>query len=455
MKIPRVLFSAGSSDSGKTIVTSAILNILSSIGYRVQPFKVGPDYIDPMYHRLSSGRPCSNLDSWIMDERTIVKSFALGSKGSDLTIIEGVRGLYEGESPVGDEGSTAHIAKLLGIPVVIVLNCHSLTRSAAAQLMGLKMMDPEVNIAGVILNKISDSRHEEKLRRAISYYTRVPVLGALPRSPVLEIKKRHLGLTTSHELPGVLEKIKAASDLLKQNLDLDALISIAEEASDIELEHLDLPCSGSPVKVGVFMDAPFSFYYHDNLSALRDRGAEIVPLDSLSGTEIGEDISGVIIGGGYPELFSRELEENSSMRKSLKERIMDGMPAIAECGGLMYLCKSIDYGGAKRKMVGVFDGEVVMCQKPNALSYVQLAAIRDSPVAQKGEHLRGHEFHYSRIEGPIEDMAFNVLRGKGIRDAKDGLLCHNSIGMYTHLHYLATPQVPEKFLETCRLSSRR
>lgn len=455
MEMPRVILSAGSSDSGKTIVTAALIRILSSKGYMVQPFKVGPDYIDPMYHRLAAGRPCRTLDSWIMDERTVVSSFASGSIGSNLAVIEGVRGLYEGESPVGDEGSTAHVAKILRSPVIIVLNCHSLTRSAAAQLMGLRAMDSQVNIAGVILNKVSDGRHEEKLRRAISHYSGIPVLGCLYRSSRVEIKKRHLGLTTSHELPEALDIIRNAAELLEGNLELDKILDIAATAPPIEHEPEACRFEGGRVRIGVFMDGPFSFYYHENLSKLMEMGAEIEVIDSLSHRGIGEDLSGVLIGGGYPELFSKELEGNQQMRRSLKERIMGGLPAIGECGGLMYLCRSIEYGGAKRQMVGVFDGEVTMHEKPKALSYVELEAVRSSPIADEGVNLRGHEFHYSSIEGLSGELSFRVLRGKGIRDSMDGAICHNAIGMYTHLHYLACPGVPAKFLSECRAYSRR
>ncbi|MCQ8892610.1 MAG: hydrogenobyrinic acid a,c-diamide synthase (glutamine-hydrolyzing), partial [Candidatus Methanosuratincola sp.] len=414
--MPRIVLSAGGSDSGKTIVTAALLRILGAKGYRVQPFKIGPDYIDPMYHRLASGRPCRNLDSWIMDEMTVVSSFASGSIGSDLAVIEGVRGLYEGESPVGDEGSTAHVAKILKSPVVIVLNCHSLTRSAAAQLIGLRAMDNQVQIAGVILNKVSDARHEEKLRRAISHYAGIPILGSLSRSPRLEIKKRHLGLTTSHEFPEALEVIKSAAEQLEEGLDLERILEIAKQAPPIDYMPEARPFEGERVRIGVFMDGPFSFYYHENLSALREMGAEIAVVDSLSDRGLGDDLSGVLIGGGYPEIFSKELEANYQMRRSLKERIMDGLPAIGECGGLMYLCRSIERNGEKRQMVGVFDGDVVMHEKPKALSYVALEASRSSVIADQGAALRGHEFHYSSIEGLSSELSFRVLRGKGIRD---------------------------------------
>uniref|UniRef100_A0A7C3ISR6 Cobyrinate a,c-diamide synthase n=1 Tax=Candidatus Methanomethylicus mesodigestus TaxID=1867258 RepID=A0A7C3ISR6_9CREN len=455
MEMPRIILSAGSSDSGKTIVTAALLRILSTKGRLIQPFKIGPDYIDPMYHRIAADRPCRNLDSWIMDERTVVSSFVSGSIGSDFAVIEGVRGLYEGESPVGDEGSTAHVAKILKSPVIVVLNCHSLTRSAAAQLMGLKAMDKQVNIAGVILNKVSDGRHEDKLRRAISHYAGIPVLGCLCRSPRLEIKKRHLGLTASHELPEAHEIIRSAAELLEENLELDKIIDIATHAPPIEHALETRTFEGERVRVGVFIDGPFCFYYHENISALREMGAEISVIDSLSDQRLGESLSGVLIGGGYPEVFSKELEENQAMRRSLKERIMDGLPVIGECGGLMYLCRSIEFNGRRRQMVGVFDGDVMMHEKPKALSYVELEAVRSSPIAHQGVNLRGHEFHYSSIENLSGAFSFRLLRGKGIRDFMDGVLCQSAIGMYTHLHYLACPGVPAKFLNECRAYSRR
>lgn len=452
---PRIVFSAGNSDSGKTLVTAAVLRILRARGYRVQPFKVGPDYLDPMYLGLAAGRPCRTLDSWIMDEETVLSSFVLGCEGSDLAVVEGVRGLYEGASPVGDEGSTAHIAKILRAPVVVVLNAQGLSRSAAALLMGLRAMDDRINLAGVILNKVRDERHEEKLRRAIYHYTDIPVLGSLYRSPLLEMEKRHLGLIPPHELGEASKKIETAAELLEERLDLERLLKIAAEAPPIEHEPEKRTRRDEGISIGVFMDQAFFFYYHENLLALKERGAEIVPVNSLSDRSLREDLSGVLIGGGYPELFSRELEGNRGFRNSLKRRIMEGLPVIGECGGLMYLCRSIEQGGKKRRMVGVFDGEVTMYKEPQALSYVELESVRSNPLAESGRMLRGHEFHYSSVEGLSSEMAFRVLRGKGIRDGMDGALCHRAIGMYTHLHYFASPEVPTRFMEECRAYSRR
>ncbi|NHV60242.1 MAG: hydrogenobyrinic acid a,c-diamide synthase (glutamine-hydrolyzing) [Candidatus Verstraetearchaeota archaeon] len=455
MRVPRIILSAGGSDSGKTIVTAALLRILSSKGYKVQPFKVGPDYIDPMFLKLAAGRPCRSLDSWIMDKKTVLSSFVSGSITSDIAVVEGVRGLYEGESPVGDRGSTAHIAKIIKSPVIIVLNCHSLTRSAAALLMGLKAMDRQVSIAGVILNKVKDIRHEEKLKRAISHYTNIAVLGCLYRTPFLEIKKRHIGLTMPHETPEVAEKIKVAAELLEENLELEAILEIAKTAPPIEQEPVVYLNEAEGIVVGVFMDGAFSFYYHENLSILKEMGAKISVIDSLSDQSIKDEISGLIIGGGYPELFSKELEENAQMRRVIKERIMDGLPVIGECGGLMYLCRSIEWAGVRRSMVGIFDGDVIMHQEPQALSYVELESVRSSPIASTGRILRGHEFHYSSIQGISSEFAFRVLRGKGIRDRMDGAVCQSAVGMYTHLHYSAFPEIPAKFLSECKAYSHR
>lgn len=437
------------------MITAALLRTLRKRGLNVQPFKIGPDYIDPMYHRLASGRPCLNLDSWIMNEQTIISSFVSGSERADLAIIEGVRGLYEGESAIGELGSTAHVAKILKSPVIIVLNCKSLTKSAAAQIQGLQSLDKEVNIVGVILNKVSGIKHEEKLRQAISYYTGLPILGSLYRHPELEISKRHLGLVTSHELPTSQDTVDSAAVLLERSLDIDKLLQLAKSAPPLRKINTQFRAANLKCKIGIFVDAPFSFYYHENIELLKGLGAEICTINSISDRSIKPDVSGVIIGGGYPEVFSKELEDNFSMRQSLKKRISDGMPVIGECGGLLYLCKSIEFNGERRKMVGLFDCEVAMCNRPKALSYVELESQKNSILSSYGERIRGHEFHYSSIEDISGDFAFKVLRGTGIKDRQDGITLYNAIGMYTHLHYHSCPNVPKRFLKACVYHSRQ
>lgn len=455
MKIPRAIISATSSDSGKTLITAAILKIMKERGLKVQPFKVGPDYIDPMYLSKVSGRACRNLDSWIMDEDTVRRVFASGSEGADFSLIEGVRGLYEGESPVGDVGSTAHIAKILSAPVILVLDCKSLNRSAAAQIIGFQSMDKNVNIVGVILNNVRDHLHEEKLRKAIEHYTKVPILGILYRSQALFIKKRHLGLITPHELSNVESIINEAAKLLEPCLDFERFLEFMEASPEIDVELRQILSKGEKTKIGVFMDAPFSFYYYDNLDTLKQMGAEISVINSLLDKDIESDIAGILIGGGYPEVFAKELEANQSLRHSIKERVSDGMPVVGECGGLMYLCNSINYDGEKHRMVGVFGGDVYFSSQPRALSYVELKAVAENPISDVGAMLRGHEFHYSYIENISSEFAFKVIRGKGISDGMDGALTQKALGMYTHLNYIACPKVPAKFISACREYNRK
>jgi len=444
-----VVISATSSDAGKTMVTSAILRILRDRGYRVQPFKVGPDYIDPMYLTKASGRACRNIDSWLMSREAIYYNLVSGCQGADLAVIEGVRGLYEGASPIRDVGSTAHVAKILSAPVILVVNCESLTRSVAAQVIGFKSMDRRLRIEGVILNKVRDEKHEEKIKRALRYYADVPVIGVLHRSPLLHVKKRHLGLLMPHEIEEVDEVIESAAKMLESSLDLDKLIEIMNSSPEIYSDFkLDAPSDGERIRIGVFMDAAFSFYYHENLEILRKMNAEIVPINSLSDRSLSNDIAGVLIGGGYPEVFAKELEENQSLRFSIKERACDGMPIVGECGGLMYLCEHVTYGGRTYKMAGVFDGAVYFSKR--VVSYVRLKTKVDCPIAKKEDVLKGHEFHYSYIDNISAKFAFRVLRGKGIKDKMDGALEYETLGMFTHIHYLSCPDVPKNFLASCR-----
>ncbi len=453
MSTPRVVISANGSDAGKTLVTTALLWLLNKHGYRVQPFKVGPDYIDPGYHTIASGVPSRNLDSWIMNEETIKRSFIKSAAKADLAIIEGVRGLYEAESPLDEHGSTAHIAKILNAPVIIVLNCQSITRSAAANLLGLKAFDKNVQVAGVILNKVSDKRHEDKLRSAISYYANIPVLGVVYRDSSFAIPKRHLGLLTVQENAETLRVIESVGLMLEETFDLEGLLNIMKTAPPLEApEEEKVPDNSGPnVTVGVFTDSAFTFYYADNIDALRQCGVNVHTINSLSDTNVGDDTSGLIIGGGYPEVFARQLEANSSLRKDVKDKSDNGMPIIGECGGLMYLCNSITTGGSKMRMAGVFNGEAVMRDKPQALSYVLLESTAANPIAEQGDRLKGHEFHYSAIQNLNEtNFMFKVLRGKGINNSMDGLRYNETLGMYTHLLYLACPKTVRKFVNSCQ-----
>ncbi|MCS7098675.1 MAG: hydrogenobyrinic acid a,c-diamide synthase (glutamine-hydrolyzing) [Candidatus Methanomethyliaceae archaeon] len=454
MKIPRAIISATSSGSGKTLITSALIRILSKKGLKVQPFKTGPDYIDPMYLSIAASRPCRNLDSWIMDVNTVKRAFLLGCRDADVAIIEGVRGLYEGESPIDDIGSTAHIAKILSSPIILVIDCRGLNRSVVAHILGFKLMDSGLNIAGVILNNIRDELHEEKVRRAIQHYTNVPIIGVLYRLQELQIEMRHLGLVIPRgkEFNSIIER---AAEELSKSIDFDKLMEILDNCPEITSEEIITQSFENKIKIALFMDDSFSFYYYENLNLLKEAGAQICFIDSIKDKSLESDIAGAIIGGGYPELFADELEKNHSLRQSLKNKIEDEMPVIGECGGLIYLCKSLRYKNRSYKMVGIFDGEVYFANSPAALSYVELKAIKESPISKPGLRIRGHEFHYSYIEGLSSDFAFEVLRGRGINHKLDGAMVYNTIGIYTHLHYLACPEVPINFISKCKRYIRK
>ncbi len=454
MNAPRVVLSSVGSDSGKTLVAAALIAILRGRGYSVQPFKIGPDYIDTMYHTAAAGRASRNIDSWIMGEDGVQKAFARGMRGADVAIIEGVRGLYEGASPIEDAGSTVHVAKILKAPVVIVLNSQSLTRTAAACILGLRAMDREVKIAGVILNKVSDERHEAKLRQAISYYTGLPVLGVLFRDPSLKVEKRHLGLMTAHENSEAVAVISRAAATLERTLEVERLLEIMADSppiADPEPEE----CADARMSMGVFADKAFSFHYPDNYECLERAGFAIKRIDSITDGSLG-DVSGLLIGGGYPEVFAKELEANHMLRGELRRQASEGMPIVGECGGLMYLCRSIRTGGGCSRMAGVFDSEAVMHDRPQGLSYTLLECVKGNAIADAGDRLRGHEFHYSSIDNLREtEFAFEVLRGKGIGSGRDGIMAWNTLAMYSHMHYLTAPKVVDKLRRACERYRRR
>lgn len=449
MKIPRVIISANNSDAGKTIITSAILRILKNKGYRVQPFKIGPDYIDPMYLTKASGRACRNIDSWIMSKDMILYNLIKSYENTDFIIIEGVRGLYEGSSPIRDIGSTAHIAKISSTPIILVMNCRGLTKSIAAQIIGFKSLDKKLRISGVILNNVKDKIHEEKIRRAINYYTNIPIIGVLYYSPLLNIKKRHLGLITPNEIREINDVIENASKLLEPNLDIDKLIEIMNSSPEIHSNFEFNFLNNEKIKIGVLMDCVFSFYYYENLEILRKMNTELIFINSLSDNYISDEISGILIGGGYPEVFAEELEKNQSLYSSIKKKALDEMPIIGECGGLMYLCKSINYNERKYKMIGIFDGDVYFSDKV-VVSYVKLETKINNIISKEGDIIKGHEFHYSYIENISSDFVFYVKRGKGIKNKMDGAFIHKTLGMYTHLHYLSCPNVPKNFIIHCK-----
>ncbi|MBI2954675.1 MAG: hydrogenobyrinic acid a,c-diamide synthase (glutamine-hydrolyzing) [Chloroflexi bacterium] len=446
--------------SGKTTVSLGLGLALRRRGLVVQPFKKGPDYIDPSW-LSTTGRSCRNLDAVLMSEKMLLASFQQACRGANFALIEGAMGLYDGFDS-GGRGSTSHISRLLGSPVVLVVNAARMTISAAAMVSGYQHFEPESNIRGVILNSVASSRHEQKLVRAIEQYCQIPVVGCIPRDPVLSISERHLGLTPFRET-GQEERVDRIAHRFESYVDLDAILAIAGEA---QISHPNdiAPSEGesfvaslpSPfercARIGVMLDRVFTFYYPENLEALAKAGAELVFIDSLSCRTL-PDIDGLYIGGGFPELFADELEANSQLRQDIRRAVEDHLPVYAECAGLMYLCQAIQWHGRRYEMVGAIPAEVEMRPKIQGHGYTRVEVAQRNPLFPVGLTFWGHEFHHSTISfSDTLNFAYRMLRGTGIDGQADGIVYKNVLACYTHLHALGVPQWAEAFVA---LAARR
>ena len=432
----RMLISAAHKSSGKTTVSIGLCAALSMRGLSVQPYKKGPDYIDPMWLSQACGRDCRNLDLYLMERDDIVSTFVRNS--SEINLVEGNKGLYDGLALDGSN-SNAALAKLLDLPVVLVIDARGMTRGIAPLILGYQAFDKDIHIAGVILNNLGGSRHEAKLRQVIQHYTDVPVIGAIQHDKQLMIVERHLGLMPSNESGEAAERINKIGSLINSQVDLDKLLEITAKEPLPAPAQADISAFPSPdkLRIGIARDRAFGFYYADDLDALIAAGAELVPFDTLSEAHL-PVVDGLYIGGGFPEMFAKELEANTSLRTEIKQAISSGMPVYAECGGLMYLSRKLNYQGQDYEMVGAIPGDVVMHDKPIGRGYVHLAENEDHPWPRPNVpavEIRAHEFHYSSLENlpPDSKFAFRVTRGYGIDGNRDGLVLHNLLASYTHL----------------------
>ncbi len=431
---PRIVISAPHRSSGKSTISLGLCAAFNSRGTVVQAFKKGPDFIDPMWLTTASGRECRNLDFFIMGRDKIMETFGAAGRGAELSLIEGNMGLYDGLDLEGAD-STAALARLLQAPVLLVVNARRMTRGIAPLVLGHETFEPQTHIAGIILNRVRGARHEKKLREALSRYCNAEVVGAIPDEQALFIEERHLGLTPVREdkkLPSVIEKIAAA---VRRYVDLDRLLAIARSAPPIDPppeESTDLP--PPDVRIGIAQDPSFTFYYPENLLALHQAGAELVPFHTFRDPQL-PTVDGLYIGGGFPEIFMAELEDNGSLRAQIRSAVESGMPVYAECGGLMYLSRSITYRGQTRAMVGALPCDVTMHRRPKGHGYVVLETTGEAPWLAPGREVRAHEFHHSTVTN-LEQAAFayRLKRGQGIDGSHDGLLHKNVLAAYTHLH---------------------
>jgi len=435
---------------GKTTVATGIMTFLCRRGYRVQPFKVGPDYIDPSYHSAVCGMPSRNLDTWLLEQVAVVELFHRAMKNKDLAVVEGVMGLFDGFRGESEEGSTAHVAKLLGLPVILVVDASAAARSVGAMALGFKSFDPGLSLAGVILNGIAGERHLEFVKPSLEK-AGVPLLGYIPRRPDLALPERHLGLIPTVEGKVSVEFYGRLVEQVERTIDVDRILRLAApidlSEGDSSFLFPETP-RAAKVAIAVAKDKAFNFYYPDSLDLLEAWGAEIVSFSLLEDGELPSGVGGVYIGGGFPELYARELSENSSMRCSLQKAAQRGLPIYAECGGLMYLGESIeDSEGKSYPMAAVFPYRSSMKGSKLTLGYRNVSALDDNPLMSKGESIRGHEFHLSVLQGePRSSSAYDVLDQPG---RKEGFRIHNTLASYVHLHLGSKRSLAPSFVDFC------
>ncbi len=435
------MLSGISGDCGKTLVSLGVAAAWRRRGLTVVPFKKGPDYIDPAWLGIAAGKPARNLDTWMMGPRAVAESFTKHASADGLNLIEGNRGLYDGENTEGTH-SSAELAKLLKVPVVVVIPTVKITRTTAALVLGLKSMDRDVALAGVILNRVATLRQEALIRSCIEENTGIPVLGAIPRISGELLASRHLGLVTPEECIQSREAIGRAADIVEESVDLEKLSLIAGNTEPIESQEREPDRSFTPepgLKIGIFRSSAFTFYYPENLEEIARYGAVKIPVDPVCDRTLPEDLDALYIGGGFPETHATALSANESFRSSVFQAAKRGLPIWAECGGLMFLCRSVHWQGGRYGMAGVFPADIVLDPKPAGHGYEEVVVDRPNAFLETGTILRGHEFHYSRLEsiGTINTI-FKVKRGVGTGNGRDGMIYKNVVANYLHLHALGS-----------------
>ena len=436
---------------GKTTIATGIMAALTRAGHSVQPFKAGPDYIDPSYHTSVCNKVSRNLDSWMLDEKVIIELYNRSSSKADISIIEGVMGLFDGHSNLNEEGSTAHVSKLLNLPVILVSDASKVARSIAAEILGFKLFDPKVKIAGVILNGVSSERHLEFCKPQIEETTGIPVLGYMPRRPELIQPERHLGLIPTVEGTVANEWVDCLVQQIKTSIDLNKIIAISKEAHQVRSEPLIFPHNNidPEVKIAIAQDHAFNFYYQDSLDLLSAWGAELIPFSPILDTKLPEDCDGIYIGGGFPEVYAEELAANHLMMNSIKEASDQNTPIYAECGGLMYLGKDIiTEDGTNLPMTEVFHYQSMMTNAKLTLGYREIQSKIHSPILQKDQSTKGHEFHWSYLnEEPAEKQVMYKILNQS--DRTEGFYKNKTYASYIHIHLASNPNLAQNFIQFC------
>lgn len=455
--IKGLVIAATKSSSGKTTLTLGLMAALVRRGLKVAPFKVGPDFIDPGHHTTVTGTPSCNLDGWMIARESNQASFAHRSAGCDIAVVEGVMGLYDGYDGRSEAGSTAQMAKWLGLPVLLVVDAGSMARSAAALVQGFERFDPEVNFAGVVFNKLGSDRHLTYLREAVADHVEMPCLGGVLRNADIHMPERHLGLVTREDNPLSPENLDRLARLVESSIDIDDLLN------RIDIGGITVAAQGGrknqpPVqaRIGIARDRAFCFYYQDNFDLLESYGAELVFFSPLSDSDLPDDLDGLYFGGGYPELAAQRLSQNKSLRKRILDESTAGMPIYGECGGFMYLCRELgDTEGKRYPMVGCFPFRTRMNAKLRSLGYRQVTMTQPTVIGPAGMTARGHEFHYSAIDTGFEAQSpaqvYRVAARAGGQPPVTGYQVDRTLGSYIHLHFGSQPETAREFVKSCAM----
>lgn len=448
MRIPRILLTGTSSRAGKTVISIGLMCALVKRGYRVQPYKIGPDFIDPSFHFFATGRVSRNLDGYMMTPRDMLGTFQRNFQDADIAVIEGTMGLYDSHDAVDEKGSTAEASKILKTPVILIANVERIARTAAAFVLGYKLFDRKVDIRGVILNRLGNPRHAAKARSAVEELAKMRVLGVVPRDARVEIPERHLGLVPAYEKKNIQALFDALAEIVERHVDVDALIEIAKaapELKEVRENRVFNPEGKFNVTLGVVKDKAFTFYYQDVIDAFAAR-CSISYINALEDSALPE-VDALYIGGGFPEVFASRLEKNASLREDIREFCDSGKPVYAECGGLMYLGEKLVTKEGEYEMVGFLPLDTRMQRRFQALGYARRVAVRDNPICRRGDVLVGHEFHYSKVvvKDKVE-YAYETRRGRGVDGVHDGILKKNTLAGYLHLHVLSYPGMIRNFL---------
>ena len=451
MKIPRLVLAGTSSGVGKTSISCAIIHALQKRGFSVQPFKVGPDYIDPSYLSSVAKKDVFNLDVWLMGKNHLLESFVSNSK-SDVSIIEGVMGYYDGFEGGSNFASTHHVASITKSPTILIIDASKAARSVGATAWGFLKFHSNSRIKGIILNRIGSKKHEILCKKALEK-TKIPIVGVIEKNSDFDLQSRHLGLVPTSEDTGINLKIKQISKIISTQLDIEKIIQIMQTPLPLKVPNKKF-FNKAKITIAIALDRSFNFYYHDNLESLKREGANLKFFSPIKDKKLPK-ADGIFLGGGFPEVLGDALEKNQTMRKKIKKLSEDNFPIYAECGGLMYLTKSIDYGKKTSKMVGIFDAETIMTKKVK-LNYTKGKVITKNILSDKKHFFQGHEFHYSKLESLASDskFAYELKIGDGIKNHYDGMIQNNTLASYGHL-YFDSSDFSKIFVKNCFNSSRR